>query len=348
MNNDFMNDGCVVVTDYVKANTGKDVSDELQALILANPNKTLFFPDGEYLLSKPICTPANPVNAVSLKLATFAKLKAMDGWTEKEAVVRLGAAEPFNSITIPGSNYYFEGGIVDGNGVANGISIDSGRETCIHHVSIKNTEIGIHIKWGANNRSSDADVFNVNIVGNGSATSVGVLLEGHDNTLTNMRIANIHVGIQADSGGNIFRNLHPLYIYGGDCANEEVFLTSVAFMDRWNDNYYDICYSDQFCTAFSLQSGSRNIYTSSYIMWYSPKGNCETAFKVNGKLNSVIRTPRVNFRGDTSNNALLTVTEEGGSGFIDTPMINNPANIQDKTYEEYLRGGVITPNPENK
>ena len=65
----------VVVTDYVKANTGEDVSDALQELILANPNKTIFFPDGEYLLSKPICTPANPVNAVSLKLATFAKLK---------------------------------------------------------------------------------------------------------------------------------------------------------------------------------------------------------------------------------------------------------------------------------
>ncbi len=343
-----MNSEYVIVTDYVAVNSGKDVSDDLQKLILDNPNKTIFFPDGEYLLSKPICTPANPVNAVSLKLATFAKLKAMDTWTEKEAVVRLGAEEPFNSINIPGSNYYFEGGIVDGNGVANGISIDSGRETCIHHVSIKNTEIGIHIKWGANNRSSDADVFNVNIVGNNSKTSVGVLLEGHDNTLTNMRIASVHVGIQADSGGNIFRNLHPLYIYAGENAKEENFLTSVAFMDRWNDNYYDICYSDQFCTAFSLQSSSRNIYTSSYIMWYSPKGNREVAFQVNGKLNSVIRTPRVNFRGDTTNNALLTVTEEGGSGFIDTPMIGNASNMTDDTYKQYLRGGIVSPTPLNK
>ena len=99
-----MRDMYVVVTDYVKPNTGEDVSDALQALILANPNRTIFFPDGEYLLSKPICTPANPAHAVSLKLATFAKLKAMDSWAEKEAVVRLGAAEPYNSIAIPGSN----------------------------------------------------------------------------------------------------------------------------------------------------------------------------------------------------------------------------------------------------
>ena len=87
----------VVVTDYVKPNTGEDLSDALQELILANPQRTIFFPDGEYLLSKPICTPANPAHAVSLKLATFAKLKAMDSWTENEAVVRMGAAEPFNT-----------------------------------------------------------------------------------------------------------------------------------------------------------------------------------------------------------------------------------------------------------
>lgn len=332
----------VVVTDYVKANTGEDVSDALQELILANPNRTIFFPDGEYLLSKPICTPANPIHAVSLKLATFAKLKAMDTWTEKEAVVRLGAAEPYNDIYTPGSNYYFEGGIIDGNGKANGISIDSGRETAIHHVSIKNTEIGIHIKWGANNRSSDADIHSVNVVGNNSKTSIGVLLEGHDNTVTNMRIASVHVGIQADSGGNIFRNLHPLYIYGGENAEDENFLTSVAFMDRWNDNYYDICYSDQFCTAFSMQSSSRNVYTNSYIMWYTSRGGVENAFKVNGKFNSVIRTPRVNFHNDTTN-ALLSVTEKDGSGIIENPMINNEDFITDKTYKEYLTGIVVTP-----
>ena len=342
--NDSIKKAYVVVTDYVPADSGKDVSDELQQLILDNPNKTIFFPDGEYLLSKPICTPANPEHAVSLELSTFAILKAMDSWDCDEAVVRMGAAEPFNSIYILGSNYYFTGGIIDGNGKANGISIDSGRETCIHHVSIKNTKVGIHIKWGANNRSSDADVFNVNIVGNGAKDSIGVWLVGHDNTLTNMRIANVHTGILSDSGGNIFRNLHPLYTYRGELAQTEHFLTSVAFDDRWNDNYYDVCYSDQFCTAFALQSSSRNIYDKSYIMWYSANGNTETAFKVNGKFNSIIRNPRVNFRGDTENNALLLVSEDGGSGMLENPMINDPERIQNKQYEEYLVGRIVSPN----
>jgi len=132
----------VIVTDHVQANTGRDLSDELQRLILDNPNRTIFFPDGEYVLSKPISTPANPEHSVSLMLSTYAILKASDDWSSKEAMVRMGAAEPFNSIDIVGSNYSFKGGVIDGNGIANGISIDSGRETLIREVSIKNTKIG--------------------------------------------------------------------------------------------------------------------------------------------------------------------------------------------------------------
>ena len=333
----------IIVTDYVKANSGKDVSDELQKLILGNPNRTIYFPDGEYLLSKPISTPANPIHAVSLELSTFAVLRASKDWSSDEAMVRLGAAEPYNSIYIPGSNYYFTGGIVDGNGIANGISIDSGRETCIHHVSIKNTKIGIHIKWGANNRSSDADIFNVNIVGNAAHDSIGVWLVGHDNTLTNMRIANVHTGILAESGGNIFRNLHPLYTYNGENALDENFLTSVAFDDRWTDNYYDVCYSDQFCTAFSMTTKSRNIYDKSFIMWYTTKNGVENAFRVNGKFNAIIRNARVNFHGETQS-SLLSVSEDGGSGIIENPMLNSESFINDEVYKEYLSGRVVSPN----
>ena len=151
MNREF---GYIIVTDYIEANTGKDVSDELQKLILDNPNRTIYFPDGEYILAKPICTPANPIHSVALQLSTYAVLKAADTWSDEEAMIRLGAAEPFNDINTIGSNYSFKGGIIDGNGVAIGISIYSGRETLIREVSIKHTQIGLSVKYGANNGSS--------------------------------------------------------------------------------------------------------------------------------------------------------------------------------------------------
>ena len=43
--------GYVVVTDYIKAETGKDVSDDIQRIIDTHPNRTIFFPDGIYIIS---------------------------------------------------------------------------------------------------------------------------------------------------------------------------------------------------------------------------------------------------------------------------------------------------------
>ena len=48
----------VVVTDFINSDGERDVSEELQKIIDENPNRTIFFPDGEYYLSKPIFTPA--------------------------------------------------------------------------------------------------------------------------------------------------------------------------------------------------------------------------------------------------------------------------------------------------
>ena len=39
--------GYVIITDYVKANTGEDLADALQNIIDSNPRKTIYFPDGE-------------------------------------------------------------------------------------------------------------------------------------------------------------------------------------------------------------------------------------------------------------------------------------------------------------
>ena len=60
------NKGYVVVSDYVDVNSGKDVSDALQKIIDENPNRTIYFPDGVYLISKPILTPAEPLLAPCL------------------------------------------------------------------------------------------------------------------------------------------------------------------------------------------------------------------------------------------------------------------------------------------
>ena len=312
------NGGYLVITDYVKTDGKTDVADAIQKVIEANPNRTIFFPDGVYLLSHSIMTPADPEKSVSLVLANFAHLKAADTWSDGEAVVRLGAINPANNIKIPGSNYGFTGGIIDGSGVANGISIDGGRETKIQNVSIKNTRIGVHIKYGANSGSSDSDISDVNIVGNNNSDAIGVLVEGYDNTFLNMRIASVNIGVLIKSGGNILRNIHPLYVFG-DKQNYE---TSCGFVVQQGNNWLNYCYSDQMGTGFRLAKGCRAQLTDCFCFWYSGKVPFQTVIECDGPLRAMVKGLNVGFNGNGKNFTLLKA-EEGGDGILSFLMLQD-------------------------
>ena len=341
--------GYVLITDYAMPNTGEDVSDAIQKAIDENPHRTIYFPDGEYILGKPIATSAHPDRAVSLNLSNFAVLKASDNWRDQEAMVRLGGAEAANNIHLAGSNYYFSGGVVDGNGRAKGIAIESGRETLITRTSIKNTQVGIHIKRGANSGSSDADIVTVNIVGNAKPDSIGVLLEGSDNTLTNMRIAAVQTGVLINSGTNSLSNIHPLFIYAPELHDRnpdmygEVDLIdyskSVGFDDVSNGtNWYDFCYSDQMATGFRFRSGSA-VFQNCFVMWYNTNGSHEIGFDCTGRFNSSILNCQVWLKSGVETCIFLRVAEKG-FGVVENPIFNDNLNT-DKSYLDYLDGKLV-------
>lgn len=324
--------GYVIVK--VKSDGKSDVSDAIQKIIDNNPNRTIYFPDGVYLISKPICTPADPVKSVSLELSNYAIIKAMDGWNSDEAMVRLGGKDPFNTIFVAGSNYYLNGGIIDGSGVAKGVSIDSGRETVIRNTSIKHVVLGIHIKRGANSGSSDADIHSVNIVGNKTHAAVGVLVDGYDNTFTNMRIGGCHIGFHIRSGANCLRNIHPLY-YG----KNEHYDSSYGFIDERHTNFYDFCYSDEFCTAFMVKGGGHSLYSNCFAYWYSKRGQKHVVFKSEGDFNSDITNLNVGFgkHNQTKENVILESTTNGGTGSFVNLHIRDASIVTDDSHRQYMR-----------
>lgn len=330
------NCGYIIVSDYLNPDGKHDVSDDLQRLIDTNPNHTLFFPDGTYLLRKPVLTPADPRRSVDLQLSNYAVIKASDDWDSPEAMLRLGASHPANDIITPGSNYSLSGGILDGNGKANGISIDGGRETAIRNVSLKHTVVGIHIKRGANNGSSDADISNVNIVGTGGTDSIGVLVEGWDNTFTNMRIANVFIGVDLKTAGNILRNIHPLYT-----SDYTDYTNSCAFRDAIGHNWFNICYSDQFGVGYRMLSNASSNFDSCFCMWYSPKGEKHIAMKADMAFNSIVSKLRIGFHSDAQVNIVLEEGQSPGQGVLEH-LFATPALITDEYYQKYLIGSVIS------
>lgn len=298
------------VSDYVVTDGSVDVADDIQKIIDDNPNRTIYFPDGTYLLSHPIVTPADPKLSVHLELSNYAILKAAEGWKEGEAIVRLGGSHPANNIMITGSNYGLNGGIIDGNNIADGISIDGGRETRIKEVSIKHTRIGIHIKYGANSGSSDSDIVDVNIVGNNSPNSIGVLIEGYDNTFTSMRIYSVNKGVWCKTGGNSFRNIHPLYRFG----DNQDYDSGCGFVIEAENNFLNYCYSDQFATGFKLVGNGCFNLTDCFCYWYTDRGQSQTAIQAEGEFNSMVSSMRIGFHKGCENVTVLKVKQDGGKG----------------------------------
>lgn len=331
--NDINPFGYVVVS--VPSDGKTDVTNAIQQIIDDHPNRTIYFPDGEYLISKPILTPAHPKKSVDLQLSNFAVIKAADSWDTDQAMIRLGASYPANDIMTNGSNYSLTGGIIDGSGIANGVSIDGGRETAIRNVSIKHTKIGIRIKRGANSGSSDADITGANIVGTCRPDSIGVLVEGYDNTLTNMRIGGVFIGVELRSSGNSLKNIHPLYFsdytdYGNSCG----------FWDKAGNNWYDYCYSDHFGIGFRNAPHVSSIYDNCFCFWWAGKVSPQTVFHSDGSFNSIVTNMKVGFHPDSKENIILSVAESGGKGLFER-ILTDRNRITDNAYESYLRGDIL-------
>ena len=312
--------GVVSVADFMPTDGKTDVADRIQRVIDEHPNRTIWFPDGTYLISKPICTPADPKRSVDLRLSNYAVLKAAPGWTNTEAMVRLG-----------------------GSGVAKGISIDSGRETKVRDVSMKFVSLGLHIKHGANNNSSDCDISDVNIVGNKKPGSIGVLIDACDNTLTNMRIADMQIGVKLtrSAAGNLMRNLHPLYTSPMDQYDD-----SAGFVDDSRNNSYDRCYSDHFSTGFLFgRTAGNTVMDACIVFWYAPtKGRRHTAVKCVGRFLAQIENMQIGFKNSEAVNTVLDVGEKGGCGYLRDPRINIGLVRKDDTiYKDYLQGVVHAP-----
>ena len=329
--------GYVVMTDHVKANTGADLSREIQKVINQNPKSVIYFPDGEYVISSPIATPANGDVSVALKLSDNAVIKASDDWSDSEAMIRLGGMNERNDINVRGSNYYLEGGIIDGNGKAKGISIDHGRETSVRDVTIVNTSTGLLVKNGANSGSSDADIENIRIYGNGALSSVGLQIQGWDNTFSNMQISNVQIGVKIETAANLLRDIHVTYVQSGKL--EAAYRSSIGFLDTGDRNWYDNCTSEGFSVGFEIRS-SRSILSSCVAKWCPEQTSKQICIYTPRAWGSIARSCAAYFTAPKENCEYLVADQGGGKGQIIDPVFDE-TRVNREDYKSHLCGKVV-------
>ena len=331
----------VIVTDFIKPDTGEDLHGNLQTLIDKNPGRTIYFPDGEYVISRPLQTTSDPTDSTSFYFSSGAILKAADEWkkdNQKNALICLGAKEKVNDIRTPGTNFFVMGGVFDGNGKADGISIDAGRETLIKDVVIVNTRYGIHIKDGTNNVSSDSDIDDVTIIGNGMPNSMGVYVVGYDNAISNVRASNVGTGINSHGG---------TFVNNCTVENTAGLLNTVGFSssgEAWLSN----CVSINFDVGFN-GAGARGFIKQCTAIWtVDLEGSTEhTAFKSGGNLKAAIVGCRAEFLAAAKAKNAFVKASAGGSGRVVSPIFDVTLVSGSDNTARYLEKGssIIAPAP---
>jgi len=236
----------VIVTDYIKANTGLPVEYYVSRLIEENPNRVIYFPKGEYVFASPLGTPAVAKQSISIILDDGAVIKADDNWRSRDgmdALICLGESAPANDVRSVGSYYSIRGGTLDCNDVADGVCIESGRESVIRNICIKNAKTAIHVKNGANNVSSDCDFEDITIIGTNKLGSVGIDIVAYDNTFTNIRIYDMLTGVRGKGGGH----MKNVYVINTDPENH--YVGTVGFSGY--QGFISNCYVENCETAFA-------------------------------------------------------------------------------------------------
>lgn len=169
-----------------------------------------------------------------------------------------------------------------------------------------------------------------------SKNSIGVLVEGYDNTFTNMRIYRTQIGFQINTECNILRNIHCLY----GSSDEAIFESGIGFKDKRGNNWYDFCYSDQFATGFFIESGS-SVFHNCFAYWYSNRGFKHVAFCSKGSFNSTVTnfTMGITSKNATKENIILEEIEskDKGTGCFQNLRVKMPEMITSANHEKYLK-----------
>lgn len=300
----------VLITDVVNANPDiKDMSDIISKAIDENPGKTIYFPDGKYSLSRTLVIPSEAGKSVSFRLSNYAIFAPSADWSsENTAIVQYGTAESPKTQSGDHSDY-FMGGVIDPDGKCTAIEVYGGGRLFVNNVSLKNVKIGIHLKPNA----AYNDIENVNVTSPNPGSTKGVFVEGTNNTLTNMRIYRVRVGVHLTGGDNVLVNVHPLFSGTNN-------LNTIGFHDQSTGNRYSVCYSDQFSIGFKIDSQTKSYFDTCYMYWWAAC-SYQIGFLCTGEFNSVITDTIVSMTNVKDNGA---GTENHYLYFVDESVEEQP------------------------
>lgn len=245
----------------VKGDGTTDDTLAIQNCINNNPLKTLYFPKGNYKITSPIYITQTNSKFVNLKLDKYARIFTN---AEINSILEIGF-DKTNGEYDRYSNYGFitiEGGIFDSANTLKCINLNSScqliRLINCNIINIKNYGLYLTKDNVSGSTSGDVKVINCYFDGEGSNTndtSTAIYIESYDNEFMNIRIDRCKVGIDCESSGNDFFDIHAtmlLHSISGDSYTTEQYNSTIGFISR-GYNRFNNCYADSFGKGFLIK-----------------------------------------------------------------------------------------------
>lgn len=253
----------------------------LQNLINNNPHKTLYFPDGTYLISNTLNIPTGNEHQINIEFSRNAILKTSESIT---SLISVGANEDSYNRYAEGSIVSITGVILDGTNTDRVIYLSANqKQTHLSNITILNANnYGIYCDTGTNTSDSgDNLIENLSINGKSSDYNcIGLYLVSSDNKIIDTRINKCKTGVYCIRG-NVFENVHVIGSWETLTPSTEDFDKTTAFIfDGWGLSMLTNCYADTMATGFEIIKQHRvNIKNSIASWWYSDTNGHINVFK---------------------------------------------------------------------
>lgn len=275
------------VTPELYGAKGDGITDDTAAIQLcidSNPGKTVVF-SKTYVVSASIQTSAADSDKVMLVGVNGGKITAARNFSGSVVVDLCGKGTRTgiqNTKNITG----VDGLIIDTNGKCGGILVERCCEARISNCTITNlgAYIGLQIDKPSESdgvNSSDAYIDNVIVLGESSnvAECTGMVINGHDNDIRNIRTNYVNIGIVINGSHNRIANAHPLR--GAADNNFAIYQTSKAFVINNNFIYLTNCYSDNFAVGVDVaKAGAIFFLTNFTLLWWENLNTIHTFIKL--------------------------------------------------------------------
>lgn len=190
----------VNVVEAGVANDGTDCTTALQNVLNNNIDKTVFIPDGVYVISSPI----NVSMSAHIVMSDGAEITSN---TTVPALIKIGGGYSVEAVDVGGS---FSGGTLNAKNADVGMWCDSlGPLFNVSNVSIVNAKTGMKFNKNANFDSGSYTVQNIKISGAGSGLNTkGLLIDSDDNNFNNIFICHVKVGVEITGWSSVLTNIH--------------------------------------------------------------------------------------------------------------------------------------------